>query len=292
MTSGDTCGAPVIDTRQIPALRVLRRDDFADHVATALHRHQLDEGLPPLGVQSISSSVVLFLLGPVCGADGVRQPCLILNKRSEKVPQPGDLCCPGGGVSPRVDRLLAGLLRLPGSPLTRWPCWRWWRRRRPVESRRLSTLFATALREGAEEMRLNPLGVRFLGPMPVQRLVLFRRDIYPMVCWVNRQQRFFPNWEVEKIVHIPLVHLLDTRYYARYRLRMDVPGLSEATTAVRDFPCVIHGRGTERELLWGATYRIAMDFLDIVFGFRPPGLRGLPTINGRIGNRYMTGRGR
>ncbi|HSM74653.1 MAG TPA: hypothetical protein VK852_08460, partial [Desulfobacterales bacterium] len=79
---------------------------------------------------------------------------------------------------------------------------------------KIALLLAAALREGFEEMRLNPLGVEFLAPMQAQRLVLFQRVIYPLVGWVPRQRRFIPNWEVDKIVRIPLAALLDPVNYA------------------------------------------------------------------------------
>ena len=85
---------------------------------------------------------------------------------------------------------------------------------------RLRLLLATALREGAEEMRLNPLGVGFQGMLPPEHLVMFNRTIYPMVGWVQRQQRFFPNWEVERIVRIPVRALLVPTDYIRLRLTM------------------------------------------------------------------------
>jgi hypothetical protein len=172
---------------------------------------------------SITSSV-LFLLGPDC--QGVRlssTPCLILTKRSLKVKQPGDLCCPGGSISSGLDFYLAKLLYLWGSPLYRWPYWSLWRKKRRGEARRLALLLATCLREGFEEMRLNPLGVTFLGPLPSQQLVMFRKVIFPMVCWVGRQKRFLPNWEVERVVYIPLQNLLNPTGYARYRLQSESP---------------------------------------------------------------------
>ena len=147
---------------------------------------------------------------------GIRQPCLILNKRSMKVRQPGDLCCPGGSVSPGIDYKLAQLLFLPGTPIRRWRFLGQWRRKRPAEADYLGLLLATGLRESFEEMRLNPFGVRFLGPLPPAELVMFRRKIYPLVCWVARQKKFTANWEVDKIVSIPLFVnylLLYERFY-------------------------------------------------------------------------------
>ncbi len=230
-------------------------------------------------------SAVLFLLG--AGPNG--EPLLILNKRSGRVRQPGDLCCPGGGISPAIDCLLARWLRLPVTPLSRWPLGAWWRRHRRTDFPKLALLLATALREGFEEMRLNPFGVRFLGPMTVQHLVMFKRAIYPLVGWVNRQQRFFPNWEVEEIVRIPVAELLDPNNYARYRIsfKNDFPGAAGIPN--RDMPCFVHRHNGHDELLWGATYRITEQFLKTVFGHVPPSLESLPIIHRRLGRQYLEG---
>ena len=67
-------------------------------------------------------------------------------------------------------------------------------------------------------MRLNPLGIQFLGPLPSESLVMFHRVLYPMVGWIARQRHFFPNWEVEKIIRVPLEDLLQPENYACYRI--------------------------------------------------------------------------
>ena len=72
-------------------------------------------------VTAVTDSAVMLLLGNKgAGCSGEKEPCLILNKRSDKVRQAGDLCCPGGGIEPRLDTWLARLLTLPCSPLTVW----------------------------------------------------------------------------------------------------------------------------------------------------------------------------
>lgn len=235
-----------------------------------------------------SVSAVLFLLAPGC-SETDEGPCLVLNKRSRRVRQPGDLCCPGGSVFPRLDRLLAGLLAVPGSPLSRWPYWSQWKKRHPARARALSLLLATALRESMEEMRLNPLPVHFLGPLPPRSLSMFRRQIFPLAAWVPRQRRFLPNWEVERIVSIPLRHLLDPGRYARYRIRF-APGMRSGPGAdVLDFPCFVHESGDNREILWGATFRIVKAFLERVFQFSPPNTTALPVISGHLDRRYTDG---
>jgi 8-oxo-dGTP pyrophosphatase MutT (NUDIX family) len=229
-------------------------------------------------------SAVLFLLGRGPNGDLV----LILNKRSRRVRQSGDLCCPGGGISPTLDALIAEGLNLPVTPLWRWPYRPWWRRHRKVDFPKLSLLLAAALREGLEEMRLNPLGVTFLGPMPVQQLVMFKRDIYPMVGWVNRQNRFFPNREVEKIVRIPMAAFFNPGNYFRFRISFkalaNAPNLQN-----RDMPCFLYRHNGEDELLWGATYRITEQFLRTILDYVPPAMESLPVIHRRLDRHYLSG---
>ncbi len=239
---------------------------------------------------SSMTSAVLFLLGPNCQGKGFSPtPCLILTKRSLKVKQPGDLCCPGGSISSGPDSCLAKFLYLRGSPISRWPFWSIWRKKRHKEARRLALLFATCLREGFEEMRLNPLGVKFLGPLPSQQLVMFRKVIYPMVCWNGRQKQFYPNWEVERVVYIPLKDLLTPSNYARYRLHIATDHENRKNLDGKDFPCFVHEYQNEPEVLWGATFRITMVFLEIIFGFKPPDMDSLPVIKRSLGENYLTG---
>ncbi|MGD8472182.1 MAG: CoA pyrophosphatase [Desulfobacteraceae bacterium] len=241
--------------------------------------------VPTDGIDWQSASAVLFLLGrlPESGHQ-VGEPCVILNKRSANVRQPGDLCCPGGRVSRRLDASLAVLLKLPVLPLARWPYWPLLRKRRPREAKWLRLLLTTGVRESIEEMRLNPFRLDFLGPLPAQPLVMFNRVIYPMVVWVSGQKRFYPNWEVEKIIYIPLRDLFNSKHYAQYRLAFE----DETTVPqVNTFPCFRYEKENEVELLWGATYRITAAFLDDVFGFAPPDLNSLPEIHGRLSRAYL-----
>ncbi len=231
------------------------------------------------------ASAVLFLLGIQGG-----EPCLILNKRSPKVRQPGDLCCPGGGIHPRLDPLLAKLITLPFLSLGSWPFWKNWRRQHPRNARLLSILLAASLREGVEEMRLNPFLVHFLGILPPEDLVMFRRTIFPMVGWITHQHRFYTNWEVEKVVPIPLRSLLDPGRYRQLHLRFGKP--SENNGAVHEgmtLPCLVHGPEEGGEYLWGATYRIVTTFLKTTFDFSPPPAASLPGVIGFLNHNYLSG---
>ena len=261
------------------------------HIITVLHERNRGEHIYPRGTSgSLTTSAVLFLLSRQCiDEESLPEPCVLLNKRSQKVKQPGDLCFPGGSIAPRLDHFIARLLTLPLFPLARWPYWSGWRDQRPGQARRLALLLATSLRESFEEMRLNPLGVRFLGPLPPQGLVMFRRVIYPVVGWINRQKRFFPNWEVEKIVRIPLRNLLNPENYACYRLHFESGKKNEQKEEAQDFPCFLHRNKNEKEVLWGATYRIVMVFLELVFGFKPPDMRSLTAVYGSLDKNYYSG---
>jgi len=140
-----------------------------EHISEALHQKSLEGGGFPEDVfLSPVTSSVLFLLGGHC--NGSSEPCVVFNKRSLRVRQPGDLCFPGGRVAPRLDFFLSKVLKSPLSPLARWRFWPQWRDHRREQAKRLSLLLATSLRESVEEMRLNPFGVTFLGPMPSEDL--------------------------------------------------------------------------------------------------------------------------
>ena len=127
------------------------------------------------------AGVVMLLGQNPAGTDSGAQPCIVLNKRSLKVRQPGDLCFPGGSMAPHIDPYLARLFALPFVSLGLWRHWDSWKKSHPRQAKLMSIIWATGLRESFEEMRLNPFGVRFLGPLPPQPLVMFKRTIYPMV---------------------------------------------------------------------------------------------------------------
>jgi hypothetical protein len=124
--------------------------------------------------------------------------------------------------------------------------------------------------------------------MPSESLWMFRRILYPMVAWINRQKRFLPNWEVEKIVYIPLRELLNPEAYACYRLLFKGAG-ERGGDYVQDFPCFRHRKDGEEEVLWGATFRIVASFLQTVFGFRVPFTDSLPVITKTLDERYWNG---
>ncbi|MDX2500223.1 MAG: CoA pyrophosphatase [Deltaproteobacteria bacterium] len=242
------------------------------------------------GIDWHTTAGVLMLFGQKpASVESGEEPCLVLNKRSLKVRQPGDLCFPGGSMSPRIDPYLARIFSLPIASLGRWPYWNQRKKYDCGQAKTMSIIWATALRESFEEMRLNPFGVEYLGPLPPQSLVMFKRTIYPMVGWIRRQKRFFPNWEVETVLHVSLKDLLSPNLYGRYRLRMEGASGQGGAAPVQDFPCFRIQTKNRTEILWGATYRITLDFLKFVFDFTPPALRSLPMIEGALDESYISG---
>lgn len=195
------------------------------------------------------------------------QATLLLNKRSNRVQQPGDLCCPGGALHPFLDRLIQYLLLCKQGEA--------YRRLRPRGrhlSRWITFFWANALREAWEEIRLNPFRVEFLGALPCYSLLPFRQVIFPLVGMIDSGERFRPNWEVERIIYVPLESFFDEENYGLYSL--DIPETFQGRIgdgSVRgEFPCFVHLEGGHEEVLWGATYHIVMSFLETVFGFQPP----------------------
>lgn len=253
-----------------------------------LYESSLKKGLFTEGpAEYLKSSSVLLLLGNHCESDQKDWgPCFIFNKRSLKVKQPGDLCFPGGRINSRLDHALACLLKMPFSPLTQWPYWIYWRRHRRSEKDALALLLATSLRESFEEMGLNPFTVRFLGPLASQNLRTFDRILYPMVGWVQNQKKFTPNWEVAKIMHIPLTYFLEPNNYVCCRIHF-----KSRDNVIQDFTALTYEDPSGTELLWGVTFRITMAFLEIVYDFKPPDKRSLPIVYRTLGEEYFTGYG-
>jgi 8-oxo-dGTP pyrophosphatase MutT (NUDIX family) len=261
------------------------------HIMNTLHRELAREVLFQEDARQGITSGVMVLLGRREFHNGAKpETCVILNKRSRKIKQSGDLCCPGGAVEAAFDRYIAKMLSLPGLPLGVWPYWRELRTKRPRDARMLSLVLATGLRESWEEMRLNPLFVRFLGPLPSQRLVLFHRIIHPMVGWVGIQKWFRVSWEVEEVIWIPLRQLMNECCYVRYRLYVPPDLEKKFKRPTKDYPAFLYTHKNHTELLWGATYSIIINFVRLIFGFRPPDLSSLPLVPGILDEGYIYGR--
>jgi len=216
---------------------------------------------------------------------------LQLIKRSSEVPQPGDISCPGGMLHPVTDPLLKRVLLSGVTPILRGKARSMAKARGAATYERITLFLTNAVREAWEEVRLNPFNIRFLGPLPSRELYVFSRIIFPVVGLVKRPWRFQPNWEVERIVEIPLAALFERGNYGTLTVELEstIPFRHEVEP-VRNFPCFLYTPpGGREEVLWGATLSIVLNFLDIVFGFTLPAENSNRVIRKSLRRDYATG---
>jgi 8-oxo-dGTP pyrophosphatase MutT (NUDIX family) len=218
------------------------------------------------------------------------QYVFLLNKRSKKVLQPGDLCAPGGGIHPFLDSLLQKLLKFRLLPRVGGPGLGLARRNGKESYEKILFLLGNALRESWEELRLSPFNVEFLGPLPTYQLTSRRWIIFPLVGRVKHSWRPKLSWEVEKIVVIPLSAFFDPRNYAVYSLEVPEKLVAQGIPSPWEFPCLVHNEKGEEEVLWGATFQIIQTFFRIVFRFSFPLPDGHRVIRRPLAANYLTGR--
>jgi len=212
-----------------------------------------------------------------------------LMKRSSEVVQSGDISCPGGTLHPVADPILGRLIGAGFPPVIRGEARALARRRGPAGYRAILLFLGNAVREAWEELGISPFNVRFLGPLPCRPLIAFTRVIFPVVGYVRRDWTPRPNFEVEKILELPLKDFFDADRYGRYTIETDYK-LRDNISGIRHFPCFIakDDRGQE-EILWGATFSIVMSFFKIVFDFDIPQMNGNRTFRKVLAAEYLTG---
>jgi len=214
----------------------------------------------------------------------------LLNKRSKKVLQPGDLCAPGGGIHPFMDSLTQKLLLSKLLPGVGGPGLEPARRRGRETYDQILFLLGNALRESWEELRLSPFNVEFLGPLPTYPLSSRRWIIFPLVGRVKHFWQPKLSWEVEKIVPIPLADFFNPQNYAIYSLEVPEKLVAQGIPSPWEFPCLVHREKGEEEILWGATFKVIQTFFQIVFRFSLPQPDGGKFIHRPLASNYLTGR--
>jgi 8-oxo-dGTP pyrophosphatase MutT (NUDIX family) len=214
----------------------------------------------------------------------------LLNKRSKKVLQPGDLCAPSGGIHPFLDSITQKLLRFRLLPGIGGPGLGLARMKGQKAYEKILFLVGNALRESWEELRLSPFNVEFLGPLPTYQLTSRRWIIFPLVGRVKHSWRPKLSWEVEKIVPIPLVAFFNPQNYAIYSLEVPEKLVAQGIPSPWEFPCLVHRQDGEEEFLWGATFQIIQTFFQIVFRFSLPSPDGGKIIRRPLAANYLTGR--
>ncbi len=194
-----------------------------------------------------------------------KEYAVILNKRSTYVQQAGDLCFPGGGTDRKLDGILSRLLEwriLPtgrSDPLRR--LLRTSRRERDV----FLLVLASVLRESWEEMRLPPWKVEYMGALPTLWMQSFPRVIFPVVGKVRSGWMAKPNWEVESVLRLPLRAFFDPESYANCRFLVSAPSNDGGAVHEWEYPCMVIQSDSGEEILWGATFKILMNFMQRVF---------------------------
>ena len=224
-------------------------------------------------------------------SDGASHEMVLqLIKRSNRVSQGGDISCPGGMLNPLTDRGLSFLTYSGVIPAFRGLS-RDYARKRPAESYRLINLFlANGLRESWEEIGLNPFNVEFLGPLPTHSLILFRRTIFPLVAYVKKPWVFQPNQEVDRMIEIPLKDFFEETNYANFSI--EAPASGDTMTAIPQklLPCFVFEESSgHQEILWGATFNIIMNFLNVVFNFPMPDISSRPLFKRILTPNYIAG---
>jgi len=186
-----------------------------------------------------------------------------LIKRSRRVSQAGDISCPGGMLHPGTDRILSFLLasRLISTMPDKGS---YFNQNKDKDTVHLTRLFLTnALREAWEEIGLNPFNVSFLGALPSYSLLLFARTIFPLVCTIRQPYECKLSSEVDTVIEIPVSSFFDSSNFGQLEVEMPFRNISEAQNYYH--PCFIFtGHNGSREILWGATYNIIMNFLHII----------------------------
>ncbi|MCK9230989.1 MAG: CoA pyrophosphatase [Syntrophales bacterium] len=212
-----------------------------------------------------------------------------LIRRSSAVAQAGDLSGPGGMLNPRLDGILRIPLLLGMTPVLRGFPRNSAKTRGSEEFAAIGLFLANALREAWEEIRLNPLNVEFLGPLPFRNLILFTKTIFPVLGYVKKDAPFRLNEEVDRVVEIPLSAFFREEHYGTYCINDNVNG----SKSFFETPCLIWtSPDGEEDVLWGVTLQIVMDFLAIVLDFKPPGMGGSRLVTRTLSQAYLRGNGR
>jgi hypothetical protein len=217
---------------------------------------------------------------------------IILNKRSAYVQQPGDLCCPGGGMNHRSDRILGYLLTKHLIPQKWARPFQRLSRLTGQEREIFAVILASILRESWEEMRLNPCNVEYLGGLPTQQMQNFPKFIFPVVGMIRHSWKSRLSWEVERILRVPVRSFLELDNYAIYSQKIPYPLKEKVGLDRWELPCLVIGREGSEEILWGATFKILLHFLHLVMDLPIEKIHPSRKIERDLPPDYFTGRQR
>jgi len=237
-----------------------------------------------------AAGVILLLRIREQSSPNNQEPALLFTKRSSRVSQAGDLSCPGGILSKKLDPILKTLLLCRLNPIIAGKARDFLRQRDGMTSKTISLLLATALRETWEEINLFPLKISFLGPLPTYAAVRYQRTIFPLVGFIKKDWSFHPNDEVERIFEIPLKTFFHPGNYRPLRLKAPEGFMPEINYSL-EFPCLIYRDHQDHEdILWGATFMIVMNFMHVVFDLEMPELDSKNVVYKSLNENYIRNR--
>ena len=118
------------------------------------------------------------------------------------------------------------------------------------------TILATALREAHEEVGIEPATVEVLGALPTATTYTSGIIVSPFAGVIPFSTPLRPQEsEVAEIFAVPLSALSDSRYRGEHRWARD-------RGSVAKYPAILYAGQT----IWGLTYRITLDLLEILNG--------------------------
>jgi 8-oxo-dGTP pyrophosphatase MutT (NUDIX family) len=269
-----------------------QKDSFPSFVAGKLSASPIDykekyreiKFLSHEAVPRLAAGVVL-LLHYKQFSPGHSEYVFQLIKRSDKISQGGDISCPGGMLRPVFDKIFSFFIKAGLFPSLHKQIINATIMKDKEEIDLINLFLINALREAWEEIGLNPFRVSFLGALPCYSLLVAARTIFPLVCLVPEPFKFRLSAEVEKIVEIPVSTFFDSSKYAL--LDVEMPFSSIITN--KQFPCLTLAAGDdEREILWGATFNIIMNFLRIISNESLPIPSSCETIKKILSKNYIS----
>ncbi|MGH7907733.1 MAG: NUDIX hydrolase [Candidatus Binataceae bacterium] len=115
------------------------------------------------------------------------------------------------------------------------------------------SLAATALREADEEVAIDPASVELLGAFRTMLTSTSGMTVASFAGLIPAPTNLRANpYEVAEIFSVPMAVLRDPGYRGSHRWRRDGPPM--------DFPAIVYGGRP----IWGLTYRITLELLEIL----------------------------
>ncbi len=116
---------------------------------------------------------------------------------------------------------------------------------------------AAALREAAEEVGVDPAVVRVVGQLTPVRIPISGYLLHPVIGIADARPEFRPDdWEVARLIEVPLESLRDTSIIQMAHRTREVDGRMEQM----EVPCF----AIDGEQVWGATAMVLSEFLAVL----------------------------